>query len=304
MSLDSLKNSIQEKFKILLPSIGEVLEQQIQRKPEVNLEVTTHQEVKQAVQSLDLPRIGLIFHSVVNTSQYFNLVLVPPDLVRNYYAWMVQEEPAENLGEEHLDALKEAAQQFAGHIKMVEEVNKNAFEIKNLTAFVANTWEDLEEHLADKSGVQCQYTLKIEENNYSLDHFIWGLNDETNMAEELAMEAKETVQEAGEVEVHPAEFGNLSQAGAAEAVPRNVDMLLDVELEITVELGRKNMYVSDILKLGKGSIIELEKAAGEPLDIFVNGKKMAEGEVVVVDDHFAIRITQLVDPKDRIKGLG
>ena len=304
MSLDSLKNSIQEKFKILLPSLKEVLEQQIQRQAEIQLEVGTHQEVKQAVQALDLPRIGLIFHSVVNTSQYFNLVLVPPDLVRNFYAWMIQEEPTENIGEEHLDALKEATQQFGSHIKMAEEVNKNAFEIKNLTAFVANTWEDLEEHLTDKSGVQCRYTLKIAENNYTLDHFIWGLSDETNMAEELAMEAKETVPETSEVEVHPAEFGNLSQAGTAETVPRNVDMLLDVELDITVELGRKNMYVSDILKLGKGSIIELEKAAGEPLDIFVNGKKMAEGEVVVVDDHFAIRITQLVDPKERIKGLG
>jgi flagellar motor switch protein FliN/FliY len=81
-------------------------------------------------------------------------------------------------------------------------------------------------------------------------------------------------------------------------------MLMDVEMEIYVELGKKTMLVKDILKLGKGSVVELEKAAGEPLGIFVNGRKLAEGEVVVVDDHFGIRITQLAGTKERIKSLG
>jgi len=80
-------------------------------------------------------------------------------------------------------------------------------------------------------------------------------------------------------------------------------MLMDVELEITVELGRKLSLISDVLKLGKGSILELEKSAGENLDIYVNGKKLAEGEVVVIDEHFGIRITQLISPKERVNLL-
>jgi len=83
-----------------------------------------------------------------------------------------------------------------------------------------------------------------------------------------------------------------------------VDMLMDVDLEVSVELDRKTVLVSELLKLGKGSIVELEKSAGEPLDIYVNGRKFAEGEVVVIDDRFGIRITQLLSPKDRVKSLG
>ena len=71
-----------------------------------------------------------------------------------------------------------------------------------------------------------------------------------------------------------------------------------------MEIDRKTILVSDLLKLGKGSIVELEKSAGEPLDVYVNGRKFAEGEVVVVDDRFGIRITQLLSPKDRVKSLG
>ncbi|MGH1364995.1 MAG: flagellar motor switch protein FliN [Calditrichia bacterium] len=85
---------------------------------------------------------------------------------------------------------------------------------------------------------------------------------------------------------------------------RNVSMLMDVELNVTVELGRKQMSIAEILKLGKGTVIELAKAAGEPLDIYINGTRMARGEVVVIDEQFAVRITELASPKERIKSLG
>ncbi|MCH7527916.1 MAG: flagellar motor switch protein FliN [Candidatus Marinimicrobia bacterium] len=81
-------------------------------------------------------------------------------------------------------------------------------------------------------------------------------------------------------------------------------MLLDVELDVTVELGRKIMLVEEILRLGKGSVVELDKLAGEPVDILVNGKKLAEGEVVVVEDHFGVRLTNLINPRERIRSLG
>ena len=83
----------------------------------------------------------------------------------------------------------------------------------------------------------------------------------------------------------------------------NIDRLLDVGLNVSVELGRKSMKIREILGLGPGKIIELDKLAGEPVDLLVNGKLLAKGEVVVVDENFGVRITELVDPVDRIKML-
>ena len=73
---------------------------------------------------------------------------------------------------------------------------------------------------------------------------------------------------------------------------------------VSIELGRTNMLIRDILDLQRGSVVEFEKLASEPVDILINGKKMAEGEVVVIEKHFGIRITNLVDASERVKGLG
>ena len=106
------------------------------------------------------------------------------------------------------------------------------------------------------------------------------------------------------IEASPADFEEFGETGASNGKGRQIDMLLDVELDVTVELGRKIMYVEDILRLGKGSVVELDKLAGEPVDILVNGKKLAEGEVVVIEDHFGVRLTHLMDARARIKSLG
>ena len=109
----------------------------------------------------------------------------------------------------------------------------------------------------------------------------------------------------GIVEISQADFGDLGESAApANGRGREIDMLLDVKLDVTVELGRKDMLVEEILRLGKGSVIELDKLAGEPVDVLVNGKKLAEGEVVVVEDHFGVRLTHLLETRERIKSLG
>lgn len=84
---------------------------------------------------------------------------------------------------------------------------------------------------------------------------------------------------------------------------RNLDILKDVELDISVELGRKELPLGDVLHLVRGSVIELDKLAGEPVEIFANGHRIAEGEVVVIDEHFGVRITNLVSTKERIESL-
>jgi flagellar motor switch protein FliN/FliY len=91
--------------------------------------------------------------------------------------------------------------------------------------------------------------------------------------------------------------------GGPDAGNKNLDLLMDVNLQITVELGRKDMNFGDILQLGRGSIVELNKMADEPVDIYVNQSKIAQGEVVVVDEHFGVRVTKLLSSA-RIKKLG
>ncbi len=104
----------------------------------------------------------------------------------------------------------------------------------------------------------------------------------------------------------------LGVAQAAEGVvaatqthtPRNLDFLLDVTLQVTVEVGRCRMTIQDLLQLGQGSVIELTKLAGEPLDIFINERPIARGEAVIVNEKFGVRITDIISQQERIEGLG
>lgn len=84
---------------------------------------------------------------------------------------------------------------------------------------------------------------------------------------------------------------------------KNIELLADVPMQVTVELGRRTMMIRDVLDLGTGSIIELDKLAGEPVDLLVNNKLIARGEVVVIDESFGVRVTDIVSPIERIKGL-
>ncbi len=103
--------------------------------------------------------------------------------------------------------------------------------------------------------------------------------------------------------VSNAEFQQLSQP-AGDRPSQNIDMLLDINLPVSIELGRTKMSISDILSLGPGSVVELAKLAGEPVDLLVNFKVVARGEVVVVDENFGVRVTQLMTPGERLKILG
>jgi flagellar motor switch protein FliN/FliY len=95
----------------------------------------------------------------------------------------------------------------------------------------------------------------------------------------------------------------MENAKNATPEPRRLDLLLDVPLNVDVELGRARMTIQDLLALGPGSVIELDKVAGEALDILVNDRLVARGEAVVVNDKFGIRITDIVSPQERIQRL-
>ncbi|MEJ2635702.1 MAG: flagellar motor switch protein FliN [Calditrichia bacterium] len=123
-----------------------------------------------------------------------------------------------------------------------------------------------------------------------------------NTEEELLEEQMENVNEMPEVS--QAKLENFEKPGNSGSSRSRLELIMDIVLPVSIELGRTRMYVKDVLELERGSIIELDKMAGEPVDLYINNKKMAEGEVVVVDKHFGIRITHLIDPEDRIKNLG
>ena len=102
--------------------------------------------------------------------------------------------------------------------------------------------------------------------------------------------------------VQPIQFANL-QPVAMGGEQGNIGLLMDVYMEMTVELGRTRKRIKDILGIGEGTIIELDKLAGEPVDILVNHKLIAKGEVVVIDENFGVRVTEIVSQIDRMNEL-
>ncbi|OKL37128.1 flagellar motor switch phosphatase FliY [Domibacillus mangrovi] len=105
------------------------------------------------------------------------------------------------------------------------------------------------------------------------------------------------------VNVETAVFSSFDTPQLGEQEARNLNMLFDIPLQVTVELGRTNRSVKDILELTSGSIIELDKLAGEPVDVLVNKRLVAKGEVVVIEENFGVRITNIASPADRLKNL-
>ena len=99
-------------------------------------------------------------------------------------------------------------------------------------------------------------------------------------------------------------FPGFGGSGADAVTMRPIDLIMDIPLEVTVELGRIRMLIKDVLDLASGSIVELDRVAGEPVDLLVNGRLVAKGEVVVIEDNFGIRITEIVSPAERVVGLG
>lgn len=112
--------------------------------------------------------------------------------------------------------------------------------------------------------------------------------------------ADETTQNPGEFQGK--DFG-AGGGGTASGAARPIDFLLDVPLTLSVELGRTKVLVNDLLQLGQGSVVELTKIVGEPLEVLVNEKLIARGEVVVLNDKFAVRLTDIISPKDRLDKL-
>jgi flagellar motor switch protein FliN/FliY len=138
-----------------------------------------------------------------------------------------------------------------------------------------------------------------------------GMSEEDKMAAEWAAalaESKAPAAAASEVampaeSVAPAQFANFNSGTPSNATANDLNMILDIPVQLTVELGRTRIPIKHILQLAQGSVVELETMAGEPMDVLVNGYLIAQGEVVVVNDKFGIRLTDIVTPSERMRRL-
>jgi flagellar motor switch protein FliN len=143
------------------------------------------------------------------------------------------------------------------------------------------------------------------------------MSEEDRMAAEWAAALSESKPGGNEVaselaspaeSVAPASFANFSSSAGAhpghpDSANNDINMILDIPVQLTVELGRKRIAIKNILQLAQGSVVELETLAGEPMDVLVNGYLIAQGEVVVVNDKFGIRLTDIVTPSERMRRL-
>jgi len=96
---------------------------------------------------------------------------------------------------------------------------------------------------------------------------------------------------------------NVQHPTTSKERSQNLDLILDIPLQVSVELGRSKMMISDLLKLIQGSVIELNKPVGDPMDVLINGKEVARGEAVVINERFGVRLTEIINPLERIKQL-
>lgn len=118
---------------------------------------------------------------------------------------------------------------------------------------------------------------------------------------EKAAQPQAQQQAKRDVVVRPASFGAVKNENNGQIA--NMDMILDIPLTVSVEIGRTRMMVKDLLQLGQGAVVELEKLAGEPMEILVNGRLIARGEAVVVNEKFGVKLTDIVSPAERISRL-
>ena len=355
-------NELNQKYSAMLEELLSILNQAggqaLQGEVKVDSGEAAAEVTPEFTPGHEYPLLRLTF-STTGQSAYDHQFLMDRSLAGLVYSWMVGGDPPEEIGDEHLDAVKEAVGQIIGQLQAAFDGEDGAFTPGEVAISQLATADEL---ALPEGGLVATYSFSRgdDDTKHLITHVIQGelvaqegeaapeaedatgvddlLADDfgeevpaTILEDTSAEEPGETADEptdlatetagiddifgeeidepagAGEtssVEASPVQFDEFGPSPKADGEGRQIEMLLDVELDVTVELGRKIMLVEEILRLGKGSVVELDKLAGEPVDILVNGKKLAEGEVVVVEDHFGVRLTNLINPRERIRSLG
>jgi len=318
MALNNKEQFIQTGFQEFQPVVSEGLAQLFQREFAFSFGEFIDDGTSAQTASQEYPCVVISLTGDATKHQ----ISIPLGLAANLYGWMLGMDAPEDTNDEVLEGLQEAANQIIGQLQAAVDGTEWGFQANDVVVKKVAGESDMASLIpADgDAGVVMTYNLGVDDQTYTIRHFCQGLKFNTKTAapkaepipeetEEMSSDSdfgdqdESEADEGSPVDVHRAAFDTINSKSGTTSKPRNISMLLDVELEVYVELGRKRMKIQDLLKLGKGSLIELDRSAGEPLSIFIGDKKLAEGEVVVVDDRFGIRITQLIGPKERIKSL-
>lgn len=290
---------------IFIPIIKDTAEQLLQNELSFSLGEFIEGDNSKINTEIEYPSVLLTvtFENIPNTYS----IIVTPEFTTRFFGYMIADDSLTEFDSEHMDAFKEGVQQILGQLQSTQENTGNAFAVSEVNVELVDEASSvkLPTYFTLNFGEISilKNTFKIAQICEVLDNAA-GQNFDQMSKEDNQKEETLNYEADSQTDVSPIELSDFPDSGNAEKGDGNLGRLLDVELEVSVELGRKSMAIEEILKLGKGSIVELNRLAGEPIDILVNKKRLAQGEVVVVDDHFAIRLTNLLSPKERIKSLG
>ncbi|MCK9328298.1 MAG: flagellar motor switch protein FliN [Candidatus Cloacimonetes bacterium] len=226
----------------------------------------------------------------------------------------------EYIPEEHNDAIQEMLNQVMGSI--TSELDAEGIEASGVVTEVELT--DLEiqkDFMTDSKTVELNFELLGNEASFfmiidqtsldTIDNLFDSVDDNETSQDNVNVTNKESASsnkkqkpQQDPVKVSRASFAEIEEVRPSSAKNVNIDILLDISLPVTVELGHIEMRIKDVLDLGQGSVVELDKLAGDLVDLMINGKKFAVGEVMVVDDNYAVRIVNLISRDERIRTLG
>ncbi|HRP68645.1 MAG TPA: flagellar motor switch protein FliN [Turneriella sp.] len=268
-------------------------------------------EITPAQISNELPRGGVIAEIAMGNNQ--TALVFPKDLARGIAQTMMgAPDDGGDINDAHLSTLSELSQSIISSIanglggKFNESLTPAVPDMK-----VFNSPADTPQFMGNI--VKISYNMSVEGLSAArITHYIdavaanrWAKSQRPSSPPQAAafdmdFGAPQGNIGGGGVPVNPVNFPSLSQSSSTAGLPPNLELLLDVQMALTVELGRTKKYVKEILSLGEGSIIELDKLAGEPVDLLVNGKLIARGEVVVIDENFGVRVTDIVGPAERM----
>lgn len=324
---------LQDLLQRLCPSLGTAFSEQLHC--EVALDLLD-------VRGVSLTDLLSRTESVVQTSFVFGrpegaegVFLAPDDTARtlvDLMEGMSGGDPTNPLTDEELDTLSAGMTAFVrGFALGLHELSGDLFEI-DLSATHIGALTVPPVFALDGSAVEAQFAVLMPEN---MPILLNGLFTTTMMTDLIAAGSRQDLPSGGpalsEDDVAamfsqvagedfglpggpmpvlganadlPSTFSEMSVRGQNLMQPRGLEMILDIPLDVTVELGRVRMLIRDVLELSTGSVIELDRIAGEPVDLLVNGRLVAKGEVVVIEDNFGIRITEIVSPAERVVGIG
>lgn len=255
--------------------------------------LTMSTEISDLYSEMSSPKLILQF-AFANSPENAQVVLIPTETLVDLYNSITGKE-AESIDENTLSEIREAVE------AIVQGLCVAAGNIRN-EAIVASGMSvrlqifSLPSNMQSADAVlRTNLRISTEEVNGNL---IWLCDEETAKLMAGIEGGTATGMAVGAQNASGSVLG-----GSGSFDDSGLEMILDIPLEVSVELGRVKMVVKDVIELGSGSIVEIDKAAGEPVDIMVNGRLVAHGEVVVIEDNFGVRITEILSPADRLARL-